>query len=114
MANLKYISRFIIFRRTRGVKWIFLAKKKQLSFYECLRHIAASIKEGLLHITMVDHCARLNRYHMRPYPTLASIVRIISKANCKMGIGPKTDSNFSTSKCFKSLKRFTFRDYRGR
>ena len=48
MANLKYISSFIIFGRTRGVKCDFLAKKKQLSFYEGLRPIAASIKEGLL------------------------------------------------------------------
>ena len=52
MANLKYISSFIIFGQTQGIKWIvpsdFLAKKKQLSFYEGLRPIAASIKEGLL------------------------------------------------------------------
>ena len=52
MANLKYISSFIIFGQTRGIKWTvpsdFLAKKKQLSFYEGLRPIAASIKEGLL------------------------------------------------------------------
>ena len=41
MANLKYISSFIIFGRTRAIKWTvqsdFLAKKKQLSFYEGLR-----------------------------------------------------------------------------
>ena len=52
MANLKYISSFIISGQTRGIKWTvpsdFLAKKKQLSFYEGLRTIAASIKEGLL------------------------------------------------------------------
>ena len=52
MANLKYISSFIIFGQNRGIKWIvpsdFLAKKKQLSFYEGFWHIAASIKEGLL------------------------------------------------------------------
>ena len=52
MANLKYISSFIIFGQTRGIKWTvpgdFLAKMKQLSFYEGLRPIAASIKEGLL------------------------------------------------------------------
>ena len=52
MANLKYISSFIIFGQTQGIKWIvpsdFLGKKKQLSFYEGLRPIAASIKEGLL------------------------------------------------------------------
>ena len=52
MANLKYISSFIIFGWTGGIKWTmpsdFLAKKKQLSFYEGLRPIAASIKEGLL------------------------------------------------------------------
>ena len=52
MANLKYISSFIIFGRTRAIKWTvpsyFLAKKKQLSFNEGLRPIAASIKEGLL------------------------------------------------------------------
>ena len=52
MANLKYISSFIIFGQTRGIKWTvpshFLAKKKQLSFQEELRPIAASIKEGVL------------------------------------------------------------------
>ena len=52
MANLKYISSFIIFGKTRVIKWTvpsdFLAKKKQLSFSECLRPIAASIKEDLL------------------------------------------------------------------
>ena len=52
MANLKYISSFIIFGKTRVIKWTvpsdFLAKKKQLSFYEGLRPIAASIKESLL------------------------------------------------------------------
>ena len=51
MANLKYISSFIIFGQTRAIKWTvpsdFLAKKKQLSFNEGLRPIAASIKEGL-------------------------------------------------------------------
>ena len=44
MANLKYISSFIIFGQTRGIKWTvqsdFLAKQKQLSFYEGLRPIA--------------------------------------------------------------------------
>ena len=52
MANLKCISSFIIFGQTWGFKWTvpsdFLAKKKQLSFYEGLRPIAASIKEDLL------------------------------------------------------------------
>ena len=52
MANLKYISSFIIFGQTRGIKWTvpsnFLTKKKQLSFYEGLRPIVASIKEGIL------------------------------------------------------------------
>ena len=52
MANLKHVSRFIIFGQTRGIKWTvssdFLAKKKQLSFYEGLRPIAASITEDLL------------------------------------------------------------------
>ena len=52
MANLKYISSFIIFGQTWGIKWTvlgdFLAKKKQLSLYEGLQPIAASIKEGLL------------------------------------------------------------------
>ena len=52
MANLKYISSFIIFGRTRGIRQTvpsdFFAKKKQLSFYEGLGPIAASIKEGLL------------------------------------------------------------------
>ena len=52
MANLKYISSFIIFGQTRGIKWTvpsdFLAKKKQLSFYEGLLPIASSIKVGLL------------------------------------------------------------------
>ena len=48
-----YMSSFIIFGQTRGIKWtvcqvIFLAKKKQHLFYEGLRPIAASIKEGLL------------------------------------------------------------------
>ena len=51
MANLMYISSFIIFGRTWAIKWTvpsdFLAKKKQLSFNEDLRPIAASIKEGL-------------------------------------------------------------------
>ena len=51
MANLKYISSFITFGQTRALKWTvpsdFLAKKKQLSFNESLRPIAASIKEGL-------------------------------------------------------------------
>jgi hypothetical protein len=51
MANLKYISSFIIFGQTRAIKWTslsdFLAKKKQLSFNEGVRPIAASIKEGL-------------------------------------------------------------------
>ena len=41
MANLKYISSFIIFGQTRGIKWTvpgdFLAKMKQLSFYGLLR-----------------------------------------------------------------------------
>ena len=50
MTNLKYISSFIIFGQTRGIKWTvpsnFLAKKKQLSFFEGLRPIAASIKGG--------------------------------------------------------------------
>ena len=50
MANLKYISSFIIFGQTRAIKWTvpsdFLAKKKQLSFYEGLQHT----------ITKVDHC----------------------------------------------------------
>ena len=44
--------RYIIFGQTQGIKWTVpsdsLAKKKQLSFYEGLRPIAASIKEGLL------------------------------------------------------------------
>ena len=48
MANLKYINSFIIFGQTRVIKWTvpsdFLAKKKQLSFYEGLR----PIKEGML------------------------------------------------------------------
>ena len=52
MANLKYIISYIIFGQTQGIKWTvpsdFLAKKKQFSFYEDLRPIAASIKEGLL------------------------------------------------------------------
>ena len=51
MANLKYISSFIIFRQTRGIKWtvpFFLAKMKQISFYEGLGPIVASIKKGLL------------------------------------------------------------------
>ena len=52
MANLKYISSFIIFGQTRAIKWTvpsyFSAKKKQLSLFEGLRPIAASIKEGLL------------------------------------------------------------------
>ena len=52
MANLKYKCSFIIFGQTPGIKWTvpsdFLAKKKQLSFYEGLQPIAASIKEGLL------------------------------------------------------------------
>ena len=51
MANLKYISSFIIFGQTWAIKWTvpsdFLAKKKQLSFHEGVRPIAASIKEGL-------------------------------------------------------------------
>ena len=51
MANLKYISSYIIFGQTWGIKWTvpsdFIA-----SLYEGLRPIAASIKEGLL----VDHC----------------------------------------------------------
>ena len=52
MANLKYISSFIVFGQTQGIKWTvpsdFLAKKKQLSLNEGLQPIAASIKEGLL------------------------------------------------------------------
>ena len=52
MANLKYISSFIIFGRTWEIKWTvpsdFLAKKKQLSFYEGLQHFAASIIKDLL------------------------------------------------------------------
>ena len=53
MANLKYyISSFIIFGQTRGIKWAvpsdFLAKKKQLSFNEGLRPTSASIKESIL------------------------------------------------------------------
>ena len=52
MADLMYISSFVIFGQTRAIKWTvpsdFLAKKKQLSFYEDLRSIAASIKEGPL------------------------------------------------------------------
>ena len=52
MTNLKYINSYIIFGRTPGIKWTvlsdFLVKKKQLSFYEGLRLIVASIKEGLL------------------------------------------------------------------
>ena len=60
MANLKYISSYNIFVQPPGIKWTvpsdFLAKKKQLSFYEGLRPIAASIKEGLLLHTKVDHC----------------------------------------------------------
>ena len=55
MANLKYISSFIIFERTRGIKRTVpsdcLAKKKQLSFYEGLWPIAASIKEDRLLLT---------------------------------------------------------------
>ena len=49
MAILKYINSFIIFGQTRGIKVPseFLAKKKQLLFFEGLRPIAASIKEGL-------------------------------------------------------------------
>ena len=51
MANLKYISSFIIFGQTWGIKWTtpsdFLVKKKQLSFYEGLGPMTASIKEGL-------------------------------------------------------------------
>ncbi len=54
MADLKYISSFIILGQTRGIKWTvpsdFLAKKKQLSFYEGLQPMATSIKEGLLFI----------------------------------------------------------------
>ena len=49
MVNLKYISSYNLFG---GIKWIvtkdFSAKKKQLSFSEGLRPIAASIKEGLI------------------------------------------------------------------
>ena len=49
MTNLKYISSF---GQIHGIKWTvpsyLLAKKKQLSFYEGLRPIAALIKEGLL------------------------------------------------------------------
>ena len=49
MANLRYIS-FIIFGQTWGIKWTvpsdFLAKKKQLSFYEGLKPIAASVKKS--------------------------------------------------------------------
>ena len=52
MANFKYISSFMIFGQTRGIKLIvpddFLANNKQLSFYEGLQPIAASIKEGFL------------------------------------------------------------------
>ena len=52
MANLKYISSFIVFGQTRGIKWTvpsdFLAKKKQLLLNEGLQPIAASIKEGIL------------------------------------------------------------------
>ena len=60
MANMKYISSFIIFGQTRAIKRAvpsdLLAKKKQLSFHEGLRPIAASIKEGLLLVFKVDHC----------------------------------------------------------
>ena len=52
MPNSKYISSYIILGQNRGIKWTvpsdFLAKKKQLSFYEGLWPIAASIKEVLL------------------------------------------------------------------
>ena len=48
MINLKYMSSFIIFGQICGIKSYLLAKKKQLSFYEGLRPIAALIKEGLL------------------------------------------------------------------
>ena len=48
MANLKYISRFIIFGRTLGMKWTLqsdvLAKKKQLSFYEGLGLLRPQLK----------------------------------------------------------------------
>ena len=51
MANMKYISSFIIFGQNRAIKWTvpsdFLAKKKQLLFTEGLGPIAASIKESL-------------------------------------------------------------------
>ena len=62
MANLKYISSYIIFGQTQGIERTvasnFLAKKKQLSFYEGLQPIAASIKEGLLSLwsTIVLDC----------------------------------------------------------
>ena len=64
MVNLKYISRFTIFKQTWGIKWTvpsdFLAKKKQLLSFEGLRPITASIKEGLLLLrsTIVLDCCR--------------------------------------------------------
>ena len=58
MANLKYISSFIIFGRTRGIRLTvpsdFFAKKKQLSFYEGLGPIAASMEEGLLFLRSIS------------------------------------------------------------
>ena len=51
MANLKYISNFIIFGRTWAIEWTvpidFFGKNKQSLFNEDLRPIAASIKESL-------------------------------------------------------------------
>ena len=67
MANLKYISSIIIFGQTRGIKWTvpsnFLAKKRQLSFYEGLRRIAASIKEGLLLLSSTIVVLQLKLVH---------------------------------------------------
>jgi hypothetical protein len=50
MGNLKYMSSFISFGRTWGMKWNvpidFLAKKKQISFYEGLGLLRPQLKRA--------------------------------------------------------------------
>ena len=51
MANLAYMSSFIIFGQIQGIKWTmssYLLAKNFKNFYEGLRPIAALIKDGLL------------------------------------------------------------------
>ena len=68
MANLMYISSFIIFGQTRAIKWTvpndFLAKKSNFHFMKVYGLLRPQLKRAS--ITKVNHCDKL----LLKYPVL--------------------------------------------